>query len=269
MLPVIKNMKKITLVIGILLLILSCKSLVEQNKQIESEICNCINEKFDSLGIDIKSESLKFEQYLVDNKQLIDISGKSYIKVFEIAAKENRFPLESNFVIENLKINTFVFFKKCFASRKDKSKKIKILKFIAALDSIYETRSVGPSKLANTILNNLDSSDFEKEIYKTYALNIFYHSAKGIATNRTDAGNLILCEIKVTNDLNIYLNNGLVDIDNISKEILNLTKDLTKDDLERYIVEILIDSEVKMSLINDIKKRLKKARTMQIKNRTK
>jgi hypothetical protein len=262
-------MKKNTLIIGILSLILSCESLEEQNEQLESEICNCINKKFDSLGIDIKNESLRFEQYLVDNKQLIDKSGNSYIKVFEIAAKENRFPLESNFVIKNLKIETFNFFKKCFASRRDNLKKTKILRFIAALDSIYETHDVGPSKLAITILNNLDSSDFEKELYKTYALNVFYLTAKGIASNRTDAGNLILCEIKVTNDLNIYLNNGLVDIDDISKEILNLTKDLTKDDLESYIVEIVIDSEVKMSVINDIKKQLKKARSMQINNRSK
>lgn len=145
----------------------------------ESEILNCIYQSYDSIEIDLKTELLNFEKYLIESGQLTDNTGKSYIHIFKSIEKNNKVPLVSSFEINNLTPENFQLFSKCFYSKKndaelnDRESKIK---------EIYEifqsnAQQLDLSTISEELLKILNEKDFENEFYRIYALHTFYFIA--------------------------------------------------------------------------------------------
>ena len=156
----------------------------------EVEICQCIYDKYDSIGIDLKSGLLKYEQYLVDHNFLSDTTGQSYIQVFRTiirendipSIQENNMPTSTNYPDNIFTQETSVLFSKCFYSKRGDSNlersNSKIKELYSAFDNISASAFISPSKVSDALLTVLDAKDFSKEIYKMYALHTFYMTAR-------------------------------------------------------------------------------------------
>ena len=161
---------------------MACSSKTDKQDDFETEICQCVYSKYDSIGIDLKDELLKYEQHLIDNKFLTDKTGQSYIKIFKTIANQNDNPITTDYSIDNLTPQTFILFSKCFYSKKDDPKlstsNSKIKKLYIVYDSIATLGNINPSIVATALLTVLDANDFEKEFYRIYALHTFYFTSK-------------------------------------------------------------------------------------------
>ena len=178
-------MKKNILSIVVILLIGNVsfpQSLISD--KFESEISDCFYKKYDSLGIDLKSELLLFEKYLIGTNQLKDNSGESYIEIFKEVVKINNIPLLIDLNKCGIKKNTpknFHLFSECFRSKMNDEN---LKNSESKLKGIYNVIKQSPkntenvlSNFAKGILNVLDKNDFEKEFYRIWALNTFYFTA--------------------------------------------------------------------------------------------
>ena len=161
-----------------------CYSQSLKSDKFESEILNCLYEKYDSIDVNLKSELFKSEKYLIDTKQLKDNSGESYIKIFKEVSKINNIPLLINLdkcVIKKHSPENFHLFAKCFHSKKN-NKELnnsysKLKRIYTVLENKPNNIDNSISELAKGVLNVLDSNDFEKEFYRIWALNTFYFTA--------------------------------------------------------------------------------------------
>lgn len=179
------KMKKNTLIL--ILFFLSSNFSFSQSQEtykFESEVLNCIYQKYDSIGLDLKSELMRFENYLIETKQLNNKSGESYIEIFKKIVKLNNIPVLldlEKFRIKNNTPENYPLFAKCFHSKKNdkdlKNSESKLKEIYNIIENQSKNTENILSEFAKQILNVLDSKDFENEFYRIWALNTFYFTA--------------------------------------------------------------------------------------------
>ena len=162
-----------------LILLIFCFA-CNENKQdkFESEVCDCITLGYDSVGFEFETELLKFEKHIIDEGYLKDASGESYVRIIGEIAQLNDNPITTDYEIKGLDYTNFSIFKNCFYLKTSDSL---FLNSYSKLKDVYnvlnnnQTPEMGP--IATDLLKVLDANDFEKKIYKMYALNTLYFTS--------------------------------------------------------------------------------------------
>ncbi|EZH75259.1 hypothetical protein ATO12_00345 [Aquimarina atlantica] len=234
-------------IIFIFLSLLSCNSI--QEKKIEQEITECIQNKYGEYGIDFRSEILKFEFFLIQNKFLKNSSGKSYLSVFETLNDEFKLPERFDYKIEKLDQTNYEDFIECFYSRKNDPRlvKSKLKQIYNSLDNIHKKKKYKPSDLASAFTNNLSEKDFESELYKSFSLYVFYIMNFSYNLDKN------IVKIEIRDDNVILLNEKEVDIENLTTKILELVKN---ENLKDYSFQLKVNGNSSMGMISDIKSKL-------------
>ena len=167
-------MKHKLLIFGLILFINGC---AQNDYQVEDFLYNCLNDKFKSENINLKSEILDFEKYLIDNKYLKGKSGQDYVDFFTLIEKLNDIPAEiepdkferlskipmSEYYSANCidKLTQF----DSMVIRNSKYMELQI-----ALKNQDYSNGFEPSIIAKGILESLTFKDFEHLYYKTISL---------------------------------------------------------------------------------------------------
>jgi len=258
------------------MLTMTCCSKVKIRDGLEAKICQCIYNKHDSIGIDIKKELLKYEQHLIENACLIDTTGKSYIQVFEVIARENASPFNTDYSIDGLSLQSIVGYGECFYSQKESPElahsNSKMKELYSSYDSIASSGDISPSKIALILITVLDASDFDKELFRIHALHTFYFTTNP----RTRAGTYSLpasdkpfIQLTINSDQEIHLNNTLTPLDSLKDRVNQITKTYSEDELANFYVQLTVDNEVKMGVVTEVKRQLRETKALRIEYKTK
>ena len=167
-------MKHRLLIFGLILFVNGC---AQNDYQVEDFLYNCLNDKFESENINLKSEILDFEKYLIDNKYLKDNSGQDYVDFFTQIKKLNDIPaeIEPDRFERLSKIPMSEYYS---ASCIDKLTQFdstvirnsKYMELQIALKNQDYSNGFEPSIIAKGILESLTPKDFEHQYYKTISL---------------------------------------------------------------------------------------------------
>ena len=274
MLAAIRKMK-ITRIAAVLFIsgIIACGSPSNRPDQFEKSILDCIYHVHDSMGIDLKSELLAFERNLVDNDQLADSTGLSYVKIIEQIVENNASPIISDYSIESLNARTLLAFGKCFNSKRDdpniagSNSNIELI--YNAHDSILTSDNVKPSVLSQALLSILEADDFNNEFYKIYALYVLYVASNAQNFDLLPLSDGPIIELSINEDQEIFLNGRLTVLDSLSAQILAITQGYSDEELKMYTTRLTVNKAVKMGIVSDIKQQLRDLNAKQIVYRTK
>jgi len=260
-------MKNKTITLIFWLFVPACFSQELRMDIFEQSVCDCIEQKFDSIGIDINSELLKFEEYLIEKGQLKDSSGKSYYKIFQETAKNGSIPICADYPIDGLTIKNFALYSRCFHGLKNNEQ---LLDSDSKLNALYEAftnlanrGNFYASSIAKEITKILKPKEFEKDIYRFYALHTFYYSAN---TNiPSDKKHLrYLAAIYINSNHEVFLNENLIPVNRIAEEINQLKKQKSLTELDTVNIRLFVEPEVKMSILSDVKNELKKVKPQKL-----
>lgn len=248
-----------TLVLISILAILASCSRKNNQDEFESAICQCVYDKYDSVGIDLKKELLLFEKHLVDNEFLIDTTGHGYIQAYKVIAKEDDIPVVADYTINGLIPQDFVHYRKCFYSLKGDSALKRSESKVQELYRIFDTTTVFEDSLLSRIslglLKVLDADDFEKDFYKMYALHTFYFTANSAAELNNYASGPVI-NMFLTADQKIYIDSLLVPLDRVASKIRRIKLGFSEEELANCTVRLNIDKDTKMGLVADVKEQL-------------
>lgn len=164
-------------VMGISLGCFSCTP--NDQKRLETEFCECLYTKFDSIDVDLKQELHNYEQFLVETNYLIDSSGTGHRKVFEYIATNYEVPESTPYSIPGLTKSTVPFFNECHGTlktdrdfRKRGERKVEL--YMSIEDVIDYLRDDYYGIFATAYLENRDAKDFDNKFHRLYALYVFY-----------------------------------------------------------------------------------------------
>ena len=167
-------MKYKLLIFGLILFINGC---AQNEYQVEDFLYNCLIDKFDSEDIDLKSEIIDFEKYLIDKKYLNGKSGQDYVDFFTLIGKLNDIPSEiepdrferlSKIPISDYYSPSCIDKLSLFDSTVLRNSKYMALH--TALKNQDYSNGLEPSIIARGILESLTTKDFERPYYKTISL---------------------------------------------------------------------------------------------------
>jgi hypothetical protein len=235
---------------------------VAGQNDIEDSICNCIYKSFDSIGVNFKSLLFDYEKYLIETNQIPDSSGESYLNLYEAVIKEGCFPIESDYYIKSFTHENYVLFARCFYSPittpelQESDSKIKIL--FEKFSKIHVSGNEDPKMIAEIILNTLNESDFEKEIYRIYALHTIYHTTTSLEKIRK------VISIEIFKNEQVFLNGQLIETDRIAEKIYSIIKNYSDFDKENYLVSLEVDGQVTMRVVTEVKTQLREANALRI-----
>jgi len=172
--------KRIIESIVVLLITLGCFSCApDDQKRLETEFCQCIYNRFDSLGIDLERELYQYEQFLVETGYLADSTGIGHKKVFEYIAANHEVPESKSYSIPGLSKSTIPFFNECHGTlktdrdfRKRKERKVELYMSIERVIDYLRDDLYGV--FATAYLEARNTKDFDAEFHRMYALYIFY-----------------------------------------------------------------------------------------------
>lgn len=180
-------MKHKLLIFGLILFINGC---AQNDYQIEDFLYNCLNDKFESENINLKSEILDFEKYLIDKKYLNGKSGQDYVDFFTLIEKLNDIPAEiepdrferlSKIPISDYYSPSCIDKLSQFDSTVLRNSKYMGLQIV--LKNQDYSNGLEPSIIAKGILESLAPKDFEHPYYKTISLLMIVY------TSNIDSGN--------------------------------------------------------------------------------
>lgn len=240
------------------LVVLSCST--QKHDIFEEKICDCVDKSYDSININFDNEMLKFEEYLINTKQLESSDGKSYYKIFNKIALTGEVPFKRDFDLKISKRENIVLYSKCFYSQinnpeiKNANSKIKAL--YDGYSELTFSNDINPSSIAKVIIRVLDPSDFNKEIYKFFALNTF--NQMSLFNSYLEKKTQKEIELVVTDNHEIIINGEFVEIDSIENKIRNLLSTYTIDEKKNYIVNLFVENNVKIGIVKQIKNELDK-----------
>ena len=260
-------MKNITITLIVCLFVPQCFSQERSMDSFEQSICECIEQQFDSIGIDFNAELLKFEEYLIEKGELKDSSGKSYYKIFQETAKNGSVPIYADYPIEGLTIENFALYSKCFHGQKNNEQLLesdsKLNALYRAFTHLAKKGNFYASSVAEEITKVLKPKDFEKEIYRFYALHTFYYTANNnIPTHKKRIR--YFASIYINSNHEVYLNDSLTPIDSIAVEINHLRNLNSITELDTVNIRLFAEPEVNISVLSDVKNELKKVRPQKL-----
>jgi len=254
------------LILFFLTIFISCSAQTDKQDKFENQICDCVDSSYDSIGVDFKQELLDFEKHLIETDQLENSDGESYYKIFKTIVAKGDIPIKTDYSIDKFTPDNFVIYAKCFYSQFDNPKledsDSKLKDLYRDFKRLSGSGNINPKSAAEVIINVLDADDFEKELYKFYALNTFYYTA---STNGfTSFNDTEVIEIDITENQDVFLNGIKVDIDSISNKIIEITSEYSDEEKEKYRINLTVDKDVKMGVVTDVKLQLREANALRI-----
>ena len=138
------------------------------NYDIEDKICDCIIQSYDSIGFSIIDTLNVWHNFLVNSGQIDDKSSQSLYNIYVSAESSNSLGYVDTSVLAkrefNLSLNPFnTCVMKYYDEYKDSSDS-KIIRLINAQKALGMNVTV--SKVAKTVLDNLEVDDFSHDYYK-------------------------------------------------------------------------------------------------------
>lgn len=151
---------------------------VNAQEDLGAEICKCIYANYMIAGVDFKTELLKFEQYLIKSKILVDSTGQSYLLLFKTITENNKMPFVRDYSIDSFKPKDYKLYNDCF---KHDVKSLPITEANSKLLHLYSTYLTirGPndprlSNVSEAVIKILQPEDFDIEFYRINALHYLY-----------------------------------------------------------------------------------------------
>ncbi|XLS28087.1 ExbD/TolR family protein [Flavobacteriaceae bacterium M23B6Z8] len=162
--------RKALIVLLINSLFTSCAS---QSERIETKIMDCTYQAFEDNGEAFKAAVVDYENLLIEEKILVDSSGKSYVRALRNIAdvkKSNKIP--SKFFaaeLQNIEKPDQEKVRKCqeIINKDSASYNISKLKGLErVMINAQKSKDLKASSLMNDVLNVLKEEDFEHDFYK-------------------------------------------------------------------------------------------------------
>lgn len=256
---------KLASYIFIILLLQLCSSCLAQGKidyKNEILIIDCITEKYDSIGIDLQSESKKYEQALIESNHLQDSSAKSYLVLYnDLMSIELKNNTPYNTALDK---RLMEFRKKCAEEN------------ITELDSIVNDRFYEARLLMDSVLKNQETmttdeiidankrvgslfseKDFEEPYYRISILNMV--SSFSIMKQEK-----FLIKIYIDLDHNIVFNGTPTNLENLSKKLSTFVSKIPDIEKKYIRVQITGDTSLDMGIVIDIREILRESDALQI-----
>lgn len=259
------------LILTFLTILISCSVQTDKQDNFENQICDCVDSSYFSIGVDFKKELLDFEKHLIESDQLENSDGESYFKIFKTIVEKGDIPITTDYSIDKFTPDNFVIYAKCFYSQLDNPKledsdsKLKDLYY--NFSRLTGSGNINPKSAAEVIINTLVADDFEKELYKFYALHTFYYTSS--TNGLTSFNDPKMIEIVITENQDVFLNGIQVEIDSIAKKITKITSEYSNEERENYRINLTVDKDVKMGIATDVKLQLRQTNAMRINYRAK
>ena len=223
----------------------------------EAEMMNCMYNSYKDGGVAFKNILNDFEQQLVANKFLKDVSGESYVELLtKISNKE----------INNLKLSSFSF--KAIKEietldvvhaqicNQELKKELDLVKFKGTkldnvMNEVLSADNISITQYSSSLLSFLTAEDFELDLYKINLLYFFGIVNSAISSGIEKKGSVDYKETETFNlekSIKVFINHeNKIFIDNkeVSDEVVNLKiRDyMIQNKSESYIV-IEYDLEV-------------------------
>jgi len=162
------------LVLLFLFLSFGLKGIAQNNKSEETIRYICLEETFQSLGVNIEEELAKLESYLIQTKQLKDSSGKSYFHFYDkIGLSNEYFSVVPYQEFTNLQAAQYLkaFNRNCLSKFDTINQGLKVNQLsasIAYLASKEET--LDPTTISKTITATLSPEDFNLPYFRALFL---------------------------------------------------------------------------------------------------
>ena len=259
------------LIATIFTVLISCSAQLDKQDKFENQICDCVDSSYDSIGVNFKQELNGFEKYLIESDQLENSNGESYYKIFKTIVANGDIPIKTDYSIDKFTPENFGLYAKCFYSQFDNTKleasDSKLKDLYHDFKRLSGSGNINPKSAAEVIVNVLDADDFDKELYKFYALHTFYYTAS--VNGFSSFNDTKTIEIDITEKQEVFLEGVQVEIDSIANLIAKLTSNFTEEELENYRISLTVDKNVKMGVVTDVKIQLRKANALRINYRAK
>jgi len=166
-------MKKITILIFLILISISCKS---QDRKVEKIFNECYFSSMPNQGKELKQYHKEYESLLISNGILIDNSGVSYYNLFKKIMRSEITDTKTNFsFIDSINKLSYIDLIHYNQNCTDKIKSLDIYKksntyrFEKAMDSLKDPYN-DQIKMMDGIIRSLNEKDFELDFYKIRAL---------------------------------------------------------------------------------------------------
>jgi|GEM_PF-5124775 len=157
------------------------------DNQYQESILKCATDSLKIKGIDLPNFYNKYETSLVQSSQLEDRSGDSYMKTFYNALTDEKLKKYDVVIINDIDLDS-IFpsvlegIGNCLASMKDditlRKSESKLDKFFDEIEKLADDSAEETNftvvNMVKFVTKFFKSNDFEKPLYRIYALNIFY-----------------------------------------------------------------------------------------------
>lgn len=231
----------------------------------ETQITDSIYKNFNDIGIDLKTELLNYEDHLLKSNQLSDNSGESYLNVFKQMAEDGIFPIQGDYEIKKLNSITYRLFTKGFYSvinndefQKSKSK---VKKLQDEFRQFVLKGSVSLQGVAGIIVKVLNENDFEREIFRMYALHTFYFLGY---FNKNEIEQVNHANFYVTKENSVLLDGIITPLDSIPVKMHDIRTKHKLQETDTCRINLVVEGEVKMGFILKLKRELKKCGALKI-----
>lgn len=155
------------------------------DNQYQEKIVKCASDSIKKMNFNLTDFYDTYETSLVQNLQLQDKTGDSYMKAFYNALANEKLKKYEVVIINDIEYDTMFShvleaIGTCLISMKDnislRNSESKLDKFFDNIEkfSNSESENFTTIKMVNFVTTFFKSSDFEKPLYRIYALNIFY-----------------------------------------------------------------------------------------------
>ena len=223
----------------------------------EAEMMNCMYNSYKDGGVAFKNILNDFEQQLVANKFLKDVSGESYVELLtKISNKEINNLKLSSFSFKAIKeIETLDVFHAQICSQELKKEldlvKFKGTKLDNVMNEVLSADNISITQYSSSLLSFLTAEDFELDLYKINLLYFFGIVNSAISSGIEKKGSVDYKETETFNlekSIKVFINHeNKIFIDNkeVSDEVVNIKiRDyMIQNKSESYIV-IEYDLEV-------------------------
>ena len=246
-------------------------SYCQNNYQPEEKLYACMIEKFDSAGVNLKSEILNFESYLINKGILKGSAGKDYVDFFCKAVKENNIPsaidVDSSIVLTRIPIQDY-YLPKCIENLKNIDSVLiinsKFYKLQLALINQFNKTGYEPDSLISAMLSVLDSAAFKNKYYKTLALLLILYTSDFVidyaamlpsisSESPEQVGEKNILEVYITNEDKIFIQNKPVKINDLKHQVKHfILKTADKKEVDLPVIGRQMISKGVIHLTNDL-----------------
>lgn len=194
-------------------------------------------------AIQLRRELRELEDYFVEKGLLTDTSGAGYLSVYERIVRDNDLDFEMNIELELLNTLDFNVLSGCFYKALSPEQLSELtLDHLASVRRMSQNMEgdVSPAKVAQNIIDNFSTEDFELGYFKFASLLAFYQISSPLPVfdfgipdyNENLASELETVEVILDEESKIQIDSQILTLDEASQKVYQfLSRDTDKKGL--------------------------------------